>query len=333
MLEYGMFVCPGCRRGLTAKDGCEVDCSCGESYALLPSGGIDFLQGGSFDDFKLDLQDPGQQDRLREEAEGVAWRVRTFILPLLERFRKASAAPAGPPRALDVGCGSGMAVDALQEGGVQAWGIDAGLARQRQWPARKSAACLHAADALRLPFANRAFDFVISSGLIEHIGIHEEASHGYRSRRLTDCHDRRTRFISELVRVTRPDGFIYLDHPNGRFPIDFWHGGPDGGLRWHVPWGDMLPTFSEVSRYFAQADPSIRLFSLSPAGRLRFIQVRRHWYGRAFSPLMKAWLAWLGWPRLSFLARSFGNPYLVTVATRAPVSGLEYLISAGAIQD
>ena len=131
VLECGMFICPDCRREVTAEEGREITCQCGRTYGRLPSGGIDFLQGGGFHDFELDPRDSGQQDRLREEAEGIAWRIRVFILPLVERFMKAAYAGADSPRLLDCGCGSAMAVDVLRECGAQAWGIDAGLARHR----------------------------------------------------------------------------------------------------------------------------------------------------------------------------------------------------------
>lgn len=39
---------------------------------------------------------------------------------------------------------------------------------------------LHSANALQLPFASASVDVVLSSGLVEHIGIYEEESGGYR---------------------------------------------------------------------------------------------------------------------------------------------------------
>jgi SAM-dependent methyltransferase len=296
----------------------QVECACGRTYPRLPSGGIDFLQGEEFADFDLDPDDPEQRRMLEGEARGVSWRMEMLVLPLIERYLRASWAGTDAASVLDCGCGNGISVDVLREHGLNAWGIDAGRARHQQWRKRASGHHLHSANALRLPFPGSAFEVVISSGLIEHIGIYEEEGRRYRSSRLPDCDAQRQRFIDELVRVLRPGGFILLDHPNGGFPIDFWHGGRAGSFRWHWTHGDMLPRFSEVRRHFNEANPSLRLFSLSPARRLRFDQVRRHWYGEVFTPLMKLWLLLLDRRAFSLPARSFVNPYLVTIATRQP---------------
>ncbi|MFH1574019.1 MAG: class I SAM-dependent methyltransferase, partial [Acidobacteriota bacterium] len=250
-------------------------------------------------------------------AEGVSWRVDRFILPLVARYCGALGLDPGSIRILDCGCGGGASIDALRSRGFRAVGIDAGRSRQEQWRERSFGEHLHSANALELPFADRTFDAVISSGLIEHIGIQEEETDVYAARRLPDCETQRLRFIRELVRVLTAGGFILLDHPNGRFPVDFWHGGRSGSFRWHRLQGDMLPTYGEIAQYFRQADPALHLRSLSPAQRLRFNQVRHHWYGRLFAPVMKVWLSFLGARPLSLLSRSFLNPYLVTIASRA----------------
>jgi len=309
-----MLICPYCRSPLDVR--ATLRCACGREYPRLPSGGVDFLEGRGFADFEIDPADAEQRRTLEAEAAGVAWRMESLVLPLAGRYLRCVGGRGRPVTILDCGCGSGISVDVLRARGFDAWGIDAGRARHRQWRERNSAAWLHAADALQLPFGDSAFDIVISSGLMEHIGIHEEESNGYRAHRLPDCHERRRRFVAELVRVLGHDGFILLDHPNGAFPIDFWHGGRAGGLRWHRTRGDMLPRFDEVARYFGEVDPSLGLFPLSPARRLRLAQVRRHWYGRMLAPLAALWLHLLDRRSLSFMARSPLNPYLVTVATR-----------------
>lgn len=317
-----MFICPGCKSVLVDVENQAVFCGCGRSYSHLPSGGLDFLQGEEFPDFHLDPSDRAQQELLEQKAAGVAWRIEEFIVPLIARYSGASGKLGQPLTVLDCGCGNGVSVDMLRAYGMRAWGIDAGRARHQQWPMHSFRRCLHSANALHLPFANSSFDVVLSCGLIEHIGIHEEESNGYVAWRLPDCHAQRQQFIAELVRVVKHEGFILVDHPNGGSPADFWHGGKPGSIRWHALKGDMLPRFDEIVHYFRAADPSLHLYSLSPYRRLRFNQVRNHWYGRAFASLMKAWLRTMAIPALSFLARSFLNPYLVTVATRRPYEKL-----------
>jgi len=316
-----MLQCPHCNAGLTDRKEPSLPCSCDRVFPRLRSGGWDFLPGEHFPDFHLDLADPAQQELLDQEAAGVSWRVESFILPMIRRYSEELGLSEKSLEILDCGCGSGISVEILRAHSLAAFGIDAGNARQEQWGQRSSGRHLHTANALHLPFRDLTFDVILSSGLVEHIGIHEEESAGYRSRRLPDCAAQRQRFVSELVRVLKPDGFILLDHPNGDFPADFWHGGTAGAIRWHFSSGDMLPGFREISRYFGALESGFRLLPFSPVHRLRFNQVSGHWYGRVFSPFIRAWLRVMDQPALRFLARTFVNPYLVTVATRQGEAG------------
>jgi SAM-dependent methyltransferase len=316
-----MLTCPVCQQGLTEDADIAITCPCGLVYPRLTSGGIDFLRGEEFKDFDWNPVDTAQQEMLEQEAVGIAWRIESFIIPLFGRFSRATKRDPRKLAVLDCGCGSGLSVDILNAHGIPAFGIDAGEARHRQWDVRSFSNRLHSANALHLPFGTGSFDVVFSSGLIEHIGIHEQEAGTYRARRLPDCHAQRQQFVRELVRVLKPEGFILLDHPNGGSPADFWHGGAPGSIRWHALRGDMLPRFAEISGYFRTADRSLRLYSLSPRHRLQFNKVRNHWYGNAFAPLMKIWFRMIEIRALSFLARGFLNPYLVTVASRQPDVG------------
>lgn len=311
-----MLICPHCQSALAPDRGQTVTCNCGRAYPRLSAGGVDFLQGEEFADFQFDPKDKAQQESLNQELGGISWRTDGFIIPWIRRYSRASGKSEHAITVLDCGCGSGLSVDILRDHGICAWGIDAGRGRHQQWTLRSSGCFLHSANALHLPFKSSTFDVIVSSGLVEHIGIVEENSHGYRSSRLPDCDAQRARFVSELVRVLKEDGLILIDHPNASFPVDFWHGGATGSFRWHLPRGDMLPSFAEIARYFQAADPTLRLYSLSPIHRLRFQQVRKHWYGVLLAPLMKFWLRLLDFPALSFLAGSCLNPYLVTLASR-----------------
>ncbi len=316
--EMELFSCPSCRSPIGRGPEGGVDCACGAVYPRLPAGGIDFLEGLGFPDFQLDGADPEQRRLLAEEAAGVSWRIGNFLLPLIRRYAIAAGKAGKPLAVLDSGCGSGISVDIFRENGLDACGIDAGRARHEQWLGRSCGPSLHSANACSLPFRRAHFDVVVSSGLIEHIGIHEEIAGGYRARRLPDCGRQRKLFIQEIVRVLKDDGFVLLDHPNGGFPADFWHGSEPGRIRWHGLRNDMLPRWGEIEEYFRSADPSLRLFSLSPVRRLRFQQVGRHFYGRVLAPIAAAWLKLLDVRGFSPLARSFLNPYLVTLACRLP---------------
>jgi SAM-dependent methyltransferase len=311
-----MFRCPHCGEVLGPVGPKGVTCICGAGYDRLESGGLDFLQGLEFADFDPDAHDDDQIGALEKEVEGVATRIEGFIFPMIRRYARALGKQIPDLAVLDCGCGNGLSVDLLREYGLDAWGIDAGRARHRQWKQRRSGSYLLSANALWIPFQDREFDIVLSSGLIEHIGIHEEEGERYCSYRLKDCELQRIGFVREMVRVLKSDGFILLDHPNGAFPADFWHGGKPGSIRWHRPFDDMLPTFEEVANYFQKADGSLNLLSLSPTKQLKFKKVSVHWYGRVFAPAMKLWLNSMKARPLSFLASSFLNPYLITLATR-----------------
>ncbi len=138
-----------------------------------------------------------------------------------------------PFRVLDSGCGNGIAVDLLGEAGIEAWGNDVSALRKWQWQERKFRHRLVVADTRQLPFGDGAFDMVISSGVLEHVGVEEGRNPGYFVKAKADRDRQRLAFLEELVRVLAPGGALYLDFPNGAFPIDFWHGDQPGGARFH----------------------------------------------------------------------------------------------------
>jgi SAM-dependent methyltransferase len=242
----------------------------------------------------LELEDQGTRDRIER-----------FYGPWLERLGR-------PLRVLDCGCGNGLSVDILNEHGWSAWGNDLSALRRWQWRQRRRRDRLVVGDGGRLPFATGVFDVVLSSGVLEHIGVEEAGGEQYTVRPQPDQAAQRQRMVAELVRVTDPKhGRIWLDFPNGRFPIDFWHGITPGGARWHWPWERFLLSVGEVRRLVGSVAPGWRVTPLSPAGRLRFAQVGRHWYGRALALPVGAWLTAMGAPGLRWLAGSWLNPYLV----------------------
>jgi hypothetical protein len=55
--------------------------------------------------------------------------------------------------------------------------------------------------------------------VIEHIGVAETGVPKYSVRPLPDRDDQRAAFLAELFRVTRAGGVVFLDCPNGAFPI------------------------------------------------------------------------------------------------------------------
>lgn len=113
-------------------------------------------------------------------------------------------------RLLNVGCGTGGFDLVAQEAGLHTVGVDAdaeaiaicGLKRERK------RGLFVQAVAERLPFPDRTFDVVHCFSAIEHVDSVEQT-------------------VAEMVRVTRPGGFIYVHTPNawswyeGHYKI-FW---------------------------------------------------------------------------------------------------------------
>ena len=165
-----------------------------------------------------------------------------------------------------------------------------------------------AANATNLPFASNSLSSLSSLHVIEHVGL------GRYGDPLDSTGTKRA--ASELERVLQPGGRLFLDFPNGRFPIDFWHGVQPGGARFHSPGEGFLPTVPEIRALCAQLGGRLAVSALSPEGRLRFHQVSSHWYGRLFRAPMAALYRLMSVPLFRFLAATPLNPYLVIEVRR-----------------
>src|SRR5690606_35617817 len=114
--------------------------------------------------------------------------LRPFLL-LVERYVQPSA------RILDLGCGTGLSTRLLHHRGYRTVGVDISplfLSVEKQ---KQSDLNLLAADALRLPFHDHAFDAVVAFEFIEHI---------------PDV----PALLDEILRVLRVRGHIILHSPN-----------------------------------------------------------------------------------------------------------------------
>lgn len=270
-----VLVCPHCRTGLAVTTNAAECGRCGRRFPFV-EGFLDFSEGESFDQFTSQRELSEAQLRgLRGEEEGAAWRIDGFYLPLIRK-----ATEADMPRLLDCGCGNGLSVDLLARAGIDAWGNDVSELRRWQWRERTAQDRLVFASGVRLPFADASFDVVISSGVIEHIGVTEsrDAAGVYKVVPREDRDALRSRFLAELLRVLSSHGTLFIDCPNGRFPIDFWHGSHGGNLRLHSVRERFLPTFRELDQLARAAGADA--VAISPHRRFRFGQVGAFWYGR-----------------------------------------------------
>jgi ubiquinone/menaquinone biosynthesis C-methylase UbiE len=113
--------------------------------------------------------------------------------------------PGKPPlRVLDVGCGSGPWLGRWHEYGAVPCGVDFDIelvSRARRRPELATATpILAAADATRLPLADRAFDVVTLNSLLEHVPNWEAV-------------------LSEAARVLAPGGVLVLHTTNRWHPM------------------------------------------------------------------------------------------------------------------
>jgi SAM-dependent methyltransferase len=122
----------------------------------------------------------------------------------------AEAAPTSGATVVDVGCGTGRALQPLREAvGPTGTVIGFDLTPQMLDSARRQARDIHGslilADALHLPIKDAVVDVVFTAGLISH---------------LPD----RMAGLRELARITRPGGRLVLFHPSGRAALAARHG-------------------------------------------------------------------------------------------------------------
>ncbi|MGZ7039188.1 MAG: methyltransferase domain-containing protein [Thermoanaerobaculia bacterium] len=291
-----MLVCVACRRDLVREPAALRCSSCGVSYPVRDDI-ADFSGGKYYDSFHEDdeLREPHARG-LEHEVAGAETRARYY----------AKLIPKGA-RVLDCGAGNGLTVEHLRAAGFEAWGNDSSALRKWQWRERSARDHLVVADGAHLPFPDGFFEAVICSGVLEHIGVDEMAVPHYRVTPRATRDDERATFIRELLRVVAPGGSLFLDFPNGAFPIDFWHGSSPAAARFHRRDEGFLPAMPYLKRLFG----GMRVTALGPHGRLKFRQVSGRWYGRVFSPLMRLFFAAMDLPVLRSLAGSPLNPFLV----------------------
>lgn len=250
----------------------------------------------------------GEELEKRAAAERVAYYRRR-----LDRSRVQVA------RLLDLGCGNGYALAAWSSPGTAVVGVDNSPYRFGRWISERSrhAGHLVMADAERLPFRDGAFTCVVSSGMIEHVGV-DESRPPYQVRPRPDRDEKREVVLGEMIRTTEDHGILFLDFPNGAFPIDFWHGDRVGSFRRHPTPDPLLPTYDDIISW-TRNKATVRLLPL--ANRLQYRQVSRWWWGRLLRIPMMAFIHALDALRWivpnTFIARFY--PFLVLAAAPLPL--------------
>lgn len=130
-------------------------------------------------------------DRAPDVTDALEWQDRIDSWPQVRAYKQRSLALIGNARpVLDVGCGTGLDLEAL---GVGAVGVDASEAMCSRAASRGGV--LARADALRLPFGDGTFGAARTDRVIQHVADPLRAIH-------------------ELVRVTRPGGRVVICDPD-----------------------------------------------------------------------------------------------------------------------
>lgn len=260
------LACPGCRSSL-ATSGDVITCrSCRRSFAYE-------------DDFPSLLLGPEerfpdihQPDRDRAEENANTFSTNNFLIPLLKQlFGDPHSRPAGQPvRILSNACGVGIDVDLLNDAGFETYGIDCG-GRINSWPRRRFAERLYIASAKALPFADGSFDFVSSGCLLPHIGVVDDSTEV-----VPDYLEHRKRVASEMVRVLKPGGYILMNNPNRRCPIDFHHmqPKPERLMRFHPTSEPFLLSFQDHQWMFLNQCGCSEVKLLPPQGYWGCLQKR-----------------------------------------------------------
>lgn len=163
------------------------------------------------------------------------------------------AAHAAPGRVLDYGCGTGSYSRSLASHGWEVWGVDSNAERLKeaeQLAARDGlgSSCNYVevpTTARQLPFDHGYFDAMFASEVIEH---------------LPDL----ATWITEVKRVLRPGGSLYLTTPNG---VSYRHVAKN--LIWKAP--KRIPVIESWPQYLPGKEGHLYYWDLWTLYRLMHI--------------------------------------------------------------
>jgi ubiquinone/menaquinone biosynthesis C-methylase UbiE len=149
------------------------------------------------------------------------------------RYVKQSTSGA-PRRILDLGCGTGILLDALLDSasGLECvieldFALDMLRANAKKFADKRVRRVC--ADALRLPVASSSFDLVLCFGILPHLEDQEEA-------------------LAELLRVVRPGGAVTVGHLVGSRELNAFHGSLSGPVA-----GDLLAASAALAEKLSEA--------------------------------------------------------------------------------
>jgi SAM-dependent methyltransferase len=170
-------------------------------------------------------------------------------------------------RVLDAGCGEGYGTDRLTAIAAEVTGVDLEEPVIRRAASRYPRARFDAANLVSLPYADAAFDAVVSLQVIEHLHSPQD-------------------FLAECARVLAPGGVLIISTPN-RLTFS-----PDGMRN---PFHTFEFSPEELRATIAQQLSSVELAGTFHGARVRLLEMilRKSFPERLIEQPAPEWQAWL----------------------------------------
>lgn len=292
------LVCPVCHAPLEHTQTTLTCVKCRQTYSInrtFP----DLLVGARFEDDFCECLWCNEENTGRFLSEN-------YLAPLFTRLQEN--ARHRPAKVLSIGCGVGTDVEALCERGFDAYGIDSGN-RSRYWERRKQPERYAVANAKYLPFENESFDFIVMGCVLPHIGVGNDT---YVTQ--PDYVEQRARTVSEMVRVTKKDGYLIVSSPNKRCPLDFFHRRSVSSHmpRLHWPWESFLLSLNDYRHFFLKENGCRRIDVMPLRGYWGFFSSSKYLLGKILQlPVRFYFENILSWRAFGFIRKTAMNPWLI----------------------
>jgi SAM-dependent methyltransferase len=264
----------------------------------------DLIRGERFNDEKCECMWCNEESTGRHLSNN-------YVIPLLSE-QLAGRDPA-TVRILSIGCGVGSDVEALNDAGYQAYGIDAGN-RSEFWARRSFPTRYFLANAKYLPFDTASFDVILMGCVLPHIGVGDDtyvAQPGYQ--------EERELAAKEMIRVTQPGGMMLVTSPNRLCPVDFFHRADVAKHtpRFHSPSESFLLSLGDYSKLLQVGSECSSIEVLPLRGYWGFYSSSTYLLGRILQIPVRFYFNHLMSWRITKWLRSTGlNPWLILLVRR-----------------
>ena len=298
-------VCPCEKHGeLVAEADAYVCQSCGRRFGR-ENATWDFILGERFNDEFCECMWCNEENTGRHLVDN-------YVFPLLEKTF-AGVKRRDQIRILSIGCGVGSDVEALNQLGFCAYGIDAGN-RSDYWSRRTLPERYYLANAKSLPFADESFDVILMGCVLPHIGVGDDtyvAQGDYRRERQMAA--------DEMVRVTRGGGVMIVSSPNRKCPIDFFHRANVANHmpRLHSPKETFLLSVDDYAEALGVGSRCESIDVLPLRGYWGFYSSSTYLLGRILQMPVKFYFNYLmSWKWTRFLRKTMFNPWLILLVRK-----------------